>query len=170
MSAGLSIVGIDPTKTRTSAEGAEFKVGTRGAALDSTDGSIVKEYVYVVNAAVAQVAGDVNAISVAGVATKLTSTNAAAGQSVGRRIGVAVSAIPASGFGWLQIYGLCTVAASAATAIFTELNATATAGALTSGVGAGTFVVNGIVLTTAAGGASVVAGQVNYPFVGLTHA
>lgn len=166
----FALIGVDPTKTRTSAEGAEFRVGARGVVLDQTDGSIYKEYVYVVNAAVAQVVGDVNLIGTTGIATKATATNGAAGQAVGRRVGIAVSAIPASGFGWLQIYGLCTVAASAATAINTELNLTATAGALTSGVGAGTIVVNGVVLTTAAGGASVVAGQVNYPFLGLTHA
>lgn len=163
----LAVIGIDPTKTRTSAEGAEFKVGTRGAVLDQTTGSVVKEYVYV-SSATLQVVGDANQISSTGAAVPATLTTSAPGGTSGFRVGVAVSAIPASGYGWMQIYGVGSVSVLASCVRNTQLNTTATAGALDDDAGAGSEVIDGLRLSATATGAAVTACFLNYPSVGRT--
>lgn len=158
----LGIIGIDPTRVTTTQE---FALGVRGAVEDQTSGSGVKEYMYVSFAASTAVSsGSAVAVSPAGAAVALTSTNAAAGQSVGRRIGVtvvAVTSVASVQYGWVQIYGSGLVLATAAIAINTNLTSTATAGSL----GAAGVAVTGIVLTAVGAGATPVACTINYPFV-----
>ena len=165
---GFATIGLDFSKTRTSAEGAEFKLGSRGAALDSTDGSIVKEYVYVSSAALAAV-GAVHQYNSAGAAVPATLTTTTPGNAAGPRVAVAVSAIPAGGFGWMQIYGLGSVSVLASAVLNTQLNTTATGGSLDDDATAGSEVIDGIRLSaTNGGGTANVAAYINYPFVGRT--
>lgn len=168
MSSGVAIIGIDPTSTRTSTEGPLFTLGQRGGVVDATAGSGIKEYVYV-QAAALMSAGLVCALTSAGVATALTLTNSAPGQAVGRRAGVAVSAIPASGYGWVQVYGVGSVSVLANAVLNTQLNTTATAGTADDDATASSEVLDGIVLNATNGGSTaVVAATLNYPFVGRT--
>lgn len=159
----LAIIGIDPTRVTTTAE---FGLGARGAVTNQTTGSAVKEYIYVAfPASTAVLISKAHAInSVTGVATQLTSTNGAAGQAVGRRVGVnqvAVASNAAVQYGWLQIYGAGNVVAANAVAINTALTTTASVGIL----GTGGVAVSGIVLTTAGVTDTPVAATFNYPFV-----
>lgn len=157
-------IGLNVTNVRTQAEGPEFKVGTVAGTTDPATGAF-REYVYVNSVAGVTDAGYVCALGVASDATMLTTTNAAAGTFDGARLGVGVAAIAANGYGWVQIYGPCVVRCAAAAAIYTRLHTTATAGALDDAVT--TSRVNGLVITTAAGGAATVAGFANYPNVSL---
>lgn len=163
MASGISVIGLDITDIDSPLQ--TFTPGQRGAITDVVDGSGVKEYVYVRFAASTVFAlGNAVAISPAGVATPLTSTNAAAGQAVGRRVGVVVAAVASSTaaqFGWVQVYGVANITVTAAQAINTALTSTATAGHL----GAAGVAVTGIVNTTVGAGATPVAGMLNYPFV-----
>jgi hypothetical protein len=161
----MYVMGIDPTKVRTSTEGPEFRVGTLGAVNGTTGGP--KVYVYVSSVAGVTAAGYVCTITEAAVAEMVTTTTAAAGTLKGARVGTGTAAIAANGYGWVQIYGVCSVRCAAAAAIYTELYTTATAGALDD---ASTAVakIDGLVITAAAGGAATVAGFANWPKVGLT--
>lgn len=166
MASGTGVIGLDITDIDLVPVGSNptFAVGARGA-VDSQSGG-VREYMYV-QFALSTVFAVGNAVainSVTGVATPLTSTNAAAGQSVGRRVGVVVTAVPSSAtpqFGWVQIYGPGLITATAAQAINTNLTSTATAGHL----GAAGVAVSGVVLTAVGAGATPVACTLNYPFV-----
>lgn len=162
MASGTGVIGLDITDI--DAGTATFALGARGA-IDSQTGG-VREYMYVQFAASTVFAlGNAVAInSVTGVATPLTSTNGAAGQTVGRRVGTVVTAVASLAtpqFGWVQIYGPGTVTATAAVAVNTNLTTTATAGHL----GAGGVATTGIVLTAVGAGATPSACTLNYPFV-----
>lgn len=159
----IGIIGIDPTRVTTNAE---FGLGVRGAVEDQTAGSATKEYMYVsfpVSTAVPL--GSASAInSVTGVATQLTSTNGAAGQTAGKRIGVNQVALLSNTlvqYGWVQIYGAGVLVAANAIAINTALTTTGTAGQL----GAAGVAVAGVVLTTAGVTNTAVAATFNYPFL-----
>ncbi len=159
----LGIIGIDPTSVTTSPG---FALGARGAVEDQTTGSGTKEYIYVAFPASQAVAiGNALAInSLTGVATVLTSTNGAAGQTVGRRVGVAPAVVASSTavqYGWLQVYGQALMQATAAQAVNTALTTTAVGGVL----GAGGVAVTGIVNTAVGAGTTPVSGTLNYPFV-----
>lgn len=163
------LIGLDFTDVRTTAQGAAFRPGARGCAVDQVDGSIIKEYVYV-SSAVLQAAGNVNQINSAAAAAAATLTLSAPGAAnVGMRIGVAVAAIPAGGFGWMQIYGVCTVSTLASAIMQTQLNTTATAGALDDDATASSEVIDGLRLSATTGGApAVTAAFANYPNLGRT--
>lgn len=164
----FAVIGVDPTKIRTTAEGAEFFVGSRGVVLDRTTGSIVKEYVYV-SSAVLQAVGALNQISQAGAAAAATLTTSAPGNASGSRLAVAVSAITAGGFGWMQIYGAGLVSVLASAVLNTQLNTTATAGSLDDDATASSEVCDGIRLAATNGGSTAnVACFLNYPFCGRT--
>lgn len=157
----LAILGINPTQIDTQAM---FALGARGA-VDSQSGG-VREYIYVsFPVSTAVLAGNAHAInSISGVATQLTSTNGAAGQAVGRRVGispVAVASNAAVQYGWLQVYGPTLLQATTAIAINTNLTTTATAGQL----GAAGVAVTGAVLTAVGVTGTAVAGTLNYPFI-----
>ncbi len=161
----LGIIGIDPTRVTTSPE---FALGVRGAVEDQTTGSGTREYIYVSFAAsTARAIGDAVLISSAGAAVAATSTNAAAGQSAGRKVGVVVATVASSTsvqYGWVQVYGLGAVNALAACVLNTPLYTTATAGALDD---TATVLVNGVVLNSTVGGAPAVTPCIlNYPFLG----
>lgn len=165
-----TVIGIDPTKVRTSAEGGEFKVGTLGYT-EGLDGVGSKVYIYV-RADASGITGDGYVALVDGstfVATMATTTSSAPGTGAGKLAGCARAAIAASGYGWLQVFGAGTVRTLASAAAYTILNTTATAGALDDDATAGSEVIDGMVLDVATGGAAAsTAGFLNYPKVGRT--
>lgn len=136
-----AIIGIDPTKTRTSAEGPEFFLGTVGAV---EDGGVFKKYKYVRYragaGAVAAVAGNVVGFyapsgASAGAVYEVTSD---VSDTAGLGAGVLAAAIPNDGYGWIQIKGPATLA--------TPLTAGADGNALTLvGAGDGTLDVSAAV-------------------------
>lgn len=164
----MYIFGIDPTKVRTSSEGAEFDPGQIGFNTTS-DGS--KGYIYVQDSG-SGITGDGYVALVDGAAftaVMASTTTSAPGTGAGKMAGIARAAIAASGFGWLQIFGAGTVQVSASAAAYTLINTTATAGQLDDDAGAGSEVMDGIVLNTANGGsAGTAAGFINWPRVGRT--
>lgn len=164
----MYIFGIDPTKVRTSTEGAEFDIGQVGFNTTS-DGS--KGYIYVEDSG-SGITGDgyvalINSSDFK--AVMATTTTSAPGTGAGKMAGVARAAIAASGFGWLQIFGPGTVRVSASAAAHTLINTTATAGQLDDDATVGAEVMDGIVLNTANGAsAATAAGFLNWPKVGRT--
>ena len=162
------VVGIMADRVRTSAEGPEFRLGTRG--MNATSAG-VKEYVYVQDSG-SGITGDGYIALVDGgnwTAVMATTTTSAPGAGAGKLAGAARAAIAASGYGWLQVFGAGTVRVSASCALGTIVNTTATAGQLDDDATAGSEVVDGIMLTTANGGAAATAaGFFNYPKVGRT--
>ncbi len=160
--AGLITSNVDTAPLR--------KLGEFVFTSDSTNGP--RGFVYVQAAtSTALTVGQVVGISAAGVATPLTTTNSAPGQSVGRRVGVVVTAVSSSAsaqYVWVQVWGAGTVLTAAAAAIYTQLNTTATAGAVDDDATASSEVVDGLSLTTAAGSATTTAAFLNFPYVGRT--
>jgi len=164
---GAELIGVDVTKVRTSAEGAEFLVGTRARTTD-TEGT--KEYVYVQDSGAGITgAGYVALISSVHTAIMATTTTSAPGAGAGKGAGVAMAAVAASGYGWLQVLGNAGIRVLASAALGTLLNTTATAGALDDDATAGAEVIDGITLNAANGGsAGSVVGLLTYPTVGRT--
>lgn len=180
------VIGIDPTKVRTSTEGPEFDLGTIGweedapslqsAAIGVTGGSGgtdegPKAYMYV-KAAAAGVTGDAYVCIVnpsTKVATMVTDTLSAPGAGAGFPMGVARAAIAANGYGWVQVFGVGTIRVLTLAAVGTLLTTSATSGVLDDATTAGLEVVDGMVLTATAGGSTEnVAGFMNWPKVGRT--
>lgn len=180
------VIGLDPTKVRTSTEGPEFDLGTiaweedapslQSSAIGVTGGSGgtdqgPKAYMYV-KAAAAGITGDgyvciVNPATK--VATMVTDTLSAPGAGQGFPLGVARAAIGANGYGWVQVFGVGTVRCLTLAAVGTQLTTSATSGTLDDATTAGLEVAEGITLTTAAGGGTEnVAGFLNWPRVGRT--
>jgi len=164
----MSVIGIDSTKVRTSAEGPEFRVGTRGCTEDSS--GVTREFVYVVSAGGVTGAGYVCLVDGSSFdAVMATTTESAPGTGAQKMVGLGMAAIAAGGYGWLQVYGPCSVRVAASAAAYTTLNSTATSGQLDDDATAGAEVVEGLALDVAAGGsAATVAGFANYPHVGRT--
>lgn len=160
------IIGINPANVQTSTDGPAFKVGTMGSASDPVTGA-VRDYMYVGSTAGVTTGGQVVVINpVTSIASPLTSTNGAAGAGVGFPVAVVPTPIPAGGFGWAQVYGPCLIQTSAATALGTQLNTTATAGAVSATATAGTTSqVGGMTLSAASAGATTAAGYISYPTV-----
>jgi hypothetical protein len=85
----------------------------------------------------------------------------------GDKIGVAAVDFASSAYGWLQIYGPCTMNVKASVSANARLNTTATAGYPDSSGTSGSFQLEGIYLTaarTASDGSA--AGVLNYPITG----
>ena len=163
MSSGTAIIGVDITDVDQGT--ATFALGARGA-VDSQTG--VREYIYAQYAAsTAFTVGQCVVISAAGVATPATTTNVAAAQTAGRRVGVVVAAaasLATAQFGWFQVYGISAVLANTACGLNSSLFTTATAGQVDDAATLG--VISGIVLNVTTGGApAVTACTLNYPFI-----
>lgn len=86
------------------------------------------------------------------------------------KLGVAPVAFANDEYGWLQIYGPCTMNVLASCNANAELTTTATGGALDDATTASLIVADGIVLTAAnsASVAAAKAGILNFPKVGRT--
>ena len=140
--------------------GRTFTVGNR--AMDYSG----KQYVYVkATSAIAQydvVTFDETFITT--VAPVSTSNDAR-----GDLIGVAPVAIASGSYGWVQIYGPCTMNVKASCVANVRLNTTATAGSPDDDGGSGSIQLEGIYLTatrTASDGSA--AGILNFPVQGAT--
>jgi hypothetical protein len=164
----MYVSGIDPTNVRTVAEGPEYGLGQIGFNATSAG---VKGYIYVQDSG-SGITNDGYVALMDGsnfTAVMATTTTSAPGAGAGKLAGVARTAIPASNYGWLQVFGAGTVRVAASCAAYTRINSTATAGQLDDDATAGAEVIDGMVLDVANGGAAgVVAGWLNWPKVGRT--
>lgn len=148
----MYVIGLKPDDVRTSTEGPAWTVGQRGGYFDDTDG--YKEFIYVRAASAITGAGYACRFVKPDSADMATTTNTANGQGgPGTRVGIAMAAIAANGYGWLQIYGKGSLRTLASAAAASQLNTTATAGALDDDGTAGARVIGGVVLGTATGAA-----------------
>lgn len=88
----------------------------------------------------------------------------------GDKLGVAPVAIASGSYGWLQVYGPCTMNVLASCNANVELTTTATAGALDDATTSSLIVADNIFLTAAnsASTAAAKAGILNFPQVGRT--
>lgn len=113
--------------------------------------------------------GDVLSITNAGVASGITTTNAA----FGNQVGVAQVAIADTNYGWVQRAGSCTsINVAAACQPNVQLAATATAGTIDDAVTTGLKNITGIIVLSTNTNTSTVAakaGTLNYPVVGTTN-
>lgn len=156
-----TLAGLNTSSTFTSTtDGKSFAPGTR-----VTDRG---EKVYVLvkaSAAIAQY--DVVTVDETYITTvaPLSTSNDARGDIVG----VAPVAIASGEYGWVQIYGPCTMNVLASCAANVRINTTATGGSLDDDGTVGSMQVEGIYLTAArAASNGSAAGILNYPIVGVT--
>lgn len=160
--------GINPDNVRTSSEGPEVGLGQIG--FNSTKNG-VKGFIYVKDSGSGITAGGY-AASINGsnfTAAMSTTANSAPGTGTGKLVGFSVSAIPADGFGWLQLFGQASVRVSASAAAHTLLNSTSTSGQIDDDATAGSRRIDGVVLTTAnAASPGFAPGFLNWPSVGAT--
>lgn len=159
------ILGANPTESYTLTElqqsGKGFSVGDRFTAFDG------KEYVFV-QAGVGGITGEgyVAIIDEAYSAVMADTTTSATAR--GDMVGVALAAVAASSYGWLQVKGPCNLRVNVASANV-RLNTTGTAGQLDDDGTAGSEEITGCVLTTArAATPGLAPGMLNYPAVGVT--
>lgn len=153
------IIGINPTEVISDqgvTEGRGYKVGTRGVDIDG------KEYVWVHASGAVTAAGYVVQLDESYEAAMVsTSTDA-----IGDLIGVATAAMADNDYGWVQVWGVCVVRVAASAGANVRLNSTATAGQLDDDGGSTAMAIDGLVLTTANGGAAATAAAVvNYPII-----
>ena len=163
----MIVNGINPTAVRTSAEGPQFAPGTRAAQQDENG---YKEYVYVLADEAITAAGYVVLVDADHSAEMVDTTSSAPGAGAGKPVGVAMAAIASGGYGWLQIYGPCSVRTLASAAANTELTSSATPGAVDDATTSGLEVIDGLIVGTATGGAEATNtdGFASYPRVGRT--
>lgn len=87
----------------------------------------------------------------------------------GDMVGVAPVAVASGEYGWVQIYGPCTMNVLASCAANVRLNTTATGGSLDDDGAVGSVQVEGVYLTAArAASNGSAAGILNYPIQGVT--
>lgn len=158
-------MGIDPT---TASSTPLYDLGQVAFNVTS-DG--IKGYIYVQDSGSGVTAAgyvvDINGAT--GAAVMSTTTTTAPGTGAGKIVGVSPLAVTASYYYWAQIFGPCVVRVAASCAAFTIINSTATAGQLDDDATAGAEVIDGLVLTTANGGAAATAAAyANWPKIGRT--
>lgn len=139
-----------------------FRVGQRGR------DQLGREWVFC-NSLLAVTAGDVLMLPLGntGVPTPLTTAGALYNRQVGvSQVTFAALATVGTGF-WAQVYGPTPIGikTSAAVAINTAVYTTATSAAVDD-TAAASNLIRGMTLTTAAGGAAVAVGLLNYPTIG----
>lgn len=160
-----AFVGGNVTNSWTAAElaasGVGFKVGSRYVAPDG------KEYVFVLAGSGGITgAGYVVTIDEDYGALMVSTSNDAHGD----RIGVALGAVAASSYCWVQTRGVATIQVATSCAANARLNTTGTAGQLDDDGTTGAMQVFGVYLTTARGGSAGTAAGVliGEPFISAT--
>lgn len=141
--------------------------GGKGAALGDRYRDVTgKEYVFVkASAAISQYDVVTYDETYNTTVAPLSTSNDAKGD----KVGVAPVAFASADYGWLQIYGVCTMNVLASCAANVQLNTTATAGSLDDDATAGSIAISGIHLTTArAASNGSAAGILNYPVQNTT--
>lgn len=157
----MYITGIDPTQSYTSAqltEGRGFAEGNRGVTSNG------KEFVFVKASASI---GQYDVVTFDETWNTTVAPVSTSNDARGDKIGVAAANIASGEYGWLQVYGPCTMNVKASAVANTRLNTTATAGYPDDDGTSGAFQLEGIYLTatrTASDGSA--AGILNYPITG----
>lgn len=137
-----------------------FELGTR---MRGADGS---EWVYVQASGAITGAGYAVVIDQTFQAAMVTNTNGLRGLP----IGIPGAAFADNDYGWVQIFGACSIRVAASCAANVETTTTTTAGQLDDAAGTGTKEILGLVLTTANGGSAGNApGFIVYPTVYVTN-
>lgn len=162
MTVGQNAIGPDFTATFTAGTSVgvfpPWELGTR------LIGASGKEYVYVqANGAIT--ANDVVIMDESFQADQIDTTNSAG--AVGDRAGVAPATFADDDYGWIQVYGACTVNVATSAAANTKLNTTATAGRVDDDATSGAETIFGLV-TTAAEASNAAAGMLTYPIIDAT--
>lgn len=164
-----AIIGISKDAIVAATDVPAFRLGTVGGYDDPTNG--YQEFVY--GRANGAVTGAgyvcVEATGFDFIMASVTTT-APGAQGPGSRVGVAQAVLADNQCGWFQIYGKGSVRTLASAAKGTQLNSTATNGAVDDDATAGAEVINGLVLGTATGGAEATNADaiLAYPTVGRT--
>lgn len=137
-----------------------FKLGTRVVDKDG------KEYLYVKSDSTGLTATKAAVVVDSSYTASMATTTLAL---YGYPVGVPVSDIAASCYGFIQVKGTCSLYVKASCAANVRINSTATAGAPDDDGTAGAKVIEGAALTTACGGsAAATAAILTYPRVGAT--
>lgn len=139
-------------------EGKGFGLGDRYA---DDAGNV---YVYV-QADGAITANDVVIITEAYQADQLDLTNS--NGALGDKVGVAAATFADDEYGWVQVYGTCTINVGSSCAANTKLNSTSTAGRVDDDATAGSETMHGL-YTTGAESSNAAAGILHYPFIDAT--
>jgi len=164
-----AIIGISKAQITASTATAEFRLGTVGGYDDPTNG--YQEFIY--GRADGAVTGAgylcVEETGFDFVMASITTT-APGASGPGSRCGAAQAVMADNEYGWFQIYGKGSVRTLASAAKGTQLNTTATGGAVDDDATSGAETISGLVLGTATGGAAATNADAlfSYPVVGRT--
>jgi hypothetical protein len=148
-----AVIGISKADIVAATGTPAFRLGTVGGYDDPTVG--YQEFVYG-RADGAVTAAGYLCVEATGFDFLMASTTSTApgASGPGSRCGAAQAALADNEYGWFQIYGKGSVRTLASAAKGTQLNTTATGGALDDDATAGSEVISGVVLGTATGGAA----------------
>ncbi len=162
-------IGLSKDQVTAATATAAFRLGTVGGYDDPTNG--YQEFVYGRADGAVTGAGYL-CVEETGFdfAMATTTTTAPGASGPGTRCGAAQAALADNEYGWFQIYGKGSLRTLASAAKGTQLNSTATAGAVDDDATAGAEVINGLVLGTATGGTAATNADAvfSYPTVGRT--
>ncbi len=164
-----AVIGLNNDQITAATAVPAFRLGTVGGYDDPTNG--YQEFIY------GRAKGAVTGLGYLCVEetgfdfVMATATTTAPGASgPGTRCGAAQAALADNEYGWFQIYGKGSVRTLASAAKGTQLNSTATGGAVDDDATAGSESISGLVLGTATGGAAATNADAlfSYPVVGRT--
>lgn len=164
-----AVIGITKDNVTAATAVPEFRLGTVGGYDDPTNG--YQEFIY------GQANGAVTGAGFLCVETTgfdfamITTTNTAGGASGhGTRVAAAQAVMADNQYGWFQIYGKGSLRTLASCVRGTQLNTTATAGAVDDDATAGARAIAGLVIHTTTGGAAATNPDAvfSYPSVGRT--
>lgn len=164
-----AVIGISKADIVSATGTPAFRLGTVGGYDDPTNG--YQEFIYG-RADGAVTAAGYLCVEATGFDFAMASTTSTApgASGPGSRCGAAQAALADNEYGWFQVYGKGSVRTLASAAKGTQLNSTATAGAVDDDATAGSEVINGLTLGTATGGAAATNADAifSYPTVGRT--
>lgn len=164
-----AVIGLSKDQVTAATAVPQFRLGTVGGLDDPTNG--YQEFIYGRADGAVTGAGYLCVEETGFDFTMATTTTTAPGASgPGTRCGAAQAALADNEYGWFQIYGKGSLRTLASAAKGTQLNSTATGGAVDDDATAGAEVIDGLVLMTATGGAAATNADAmfSYPVVGRT--
>jgi len=164
-----AVIGLSKDQITAATSVPAFRLGTVGGYDDPTNG--YQEFIYGRADGAVTGAGYL-CVEETGFdfAMATTTTTAPGASGPGTRCGAAQAVMADNEYGWFQILGKGSLRTLASAAKGTQLNSTATSGAVDDDATAGSEVINGIVLLTATGGAAATNADAtfSYPTVGRT--
>lgn len=164
-----AVIGISKADIVAATGTPAFRLGTIGGYDDPTNG--YQEFIYGRADGAVTGAGYLCVEETGFDFAMVTTTTTAPGASgPGSRCGAAQAALADNEYGWFQIYGKGSVRTLASAAKGTQLNSTATGGAVDDDATAGSETISGLVLGTATGAAAATNADAifSYPVVGRT--